>query len=73
MKKAFIPYLFISLILLSQTIFAQDKTAGLPITVKVITTTSYIDGSVELAGVSNSLNDEPGQVLIEIIKPRGGT
>lgn len=73
MKKIFAPYLFIWLTLLSQTIFAQDKTAGLPITVKVITTTSYIDGSVELAGVSNSLNDEPGQVLIEIIKPKGGT
>ncbi len=65
--------LFIAHLVLSITALSQDKTEGLPITVKVITSTSYIDGAVELAGVSNSLNDEPGQVIIEVIKPKGGT
>ncbi|MEO5948598.1 MAG: hypothetical protein ABIP79_17415 [Chitinophagaceae bacterium] len=65
--------LFIVYQLLSVSAWSQDKTEGLPITVKVITSTSYVDGAVELAGVSNSLNDEPGQVIIEVIKPKGGT
>jgi hypothetical protein len=73
MNKTFTCFLVISVLFLSQTTFAQDKTEGLPITVKVITRVSFMDGSVELAGVSNSLNDEPGQVHIEIIKPNGGT
>jgi len=72
-RKSFIVLLFIGQFLLSHPVWSQGKTEGLPITVKVITTASYIDGAVELAGVSNSLNDEPGQVIIEIIKPKGGT
>ena len=72
-NKISITILFIAQLLLSQAVWSQDKTEGLPITVKVITTTSYVDGAVELAGVSNSLNDEPGQVHIEVIKPKGGT
>jgi len=65
--------LSIVFLLFASTLWSQDKTEGLPITIKVVTTTSYIDGAVELAGVSNSLNDEPGQVFIEVIKPKGGT
>ena len=72
-KKSFIILLLIGQFLLSQPVWSQGKTEGLPITVKVVTTTSYIDGAVELSGISNSLNDEPGQVIIEIIKPKGGT
>ncbi len=72
-RKSFIVLVFITQLLLSQPVWSQGKTEGLPITVKVITTASYVDGAVELSGVSNSLNDEPGQVIIEIIKPKGGT
>ncbi|MBP6478876.1 MAG: hypothetical protein KA290_14270, partial [Chitinophagaceae bacterium] len=65
--------LSIVFLLFASTLWSQDKKEGLPISVKVITTKSYIDGAVELAGFSNSLSDEPGQVIIEIIKPKGGT
>lgn len=65
--------LFNAPLFFSKAVLAQDKTEGLPITIKVITTVSYVDGAVELAGISNGLNDEPGQVTIEVIKPKGGT
>jgi hypothetical protein len=57
----------------SALIFAQGKTEGLPISVKIKTPVAFSDGSVEIIGESNSLNSEPGQVLIEIITPNGKT
>ncbi|MDZ4793747.1 MAG: hypothetical protein SGI83_05655 [Bacteroidota bacterium] len=53
--------------------YSQGKTDGLPITVRLNTSVNFPDGSVELAGISNSIDNEPGQVHIEIIKPGGGT
>ncbi|MFC4262664.1 hypothetical protein ACFOWM_07240 [Ferruginibacter yonginensis] len=53
--------------------YAQDKTDGLPITVKVNTTVNYADGSVELMGTTYSINNEPAQIFIEIITPKGAT
>lgn len=53
--------------------FAQGKTEGLPISVKIKTPVAFSDGSVEIIGESNSLNSEPGQVLIEVITPNGKT
>lgn len=72
-KHTILVTLFTGLLFFSHTISAQERTEGLPITVKVITTVSYKDGAVEIAGISNSLDGEPGKISIEIIKPNGGT
>ncbi len=60
-------------LLFMQASFSQGKTEGLPITVKVTTSVNVQDGSIELSGVSNSLDGEPGEVYIEIITPAGTT
>ncbi|GAB2831518.1 hypothetical protein [Ferruginibacter profundus] len=59
--------------LFSKNSFCQGKIEGLPISVKINTAVAFSDGSVEIVGVSNSLDNDPGQVIIEIIKPNGGT
>lgn len=63
---------FACLFILVQLCLSQGKTDGLPISVQVNTSVNLSNGSVELSGVSNSLDKEPGQVYIEIITP-GGT
>lgn len=73
MKTKIILALGICLFVICSASYSQGKTDGLPITVKLNTSISFKDGSVELSGVSNSIDDEPGQVHIEIIKPGGGT
>ena len=60
-------------ILFFKATFAQGKKEGLPVTVKVITSVNVQESSVELTGVSNSLDAEPGEVYIEIITPSGTT
>ena len=72
-KHLIITVVFLCKVMLPTSVFGQAKQEGLPITVKVITTVSYVDGAVELAGISNSLDGEPGKISIEIIKPKGGT
>lgn len=52
--------------------YSQGKTEGLPITVEVKTSVNYTDGSVLLTGTTYSSNNEPGQIFLEITKPRGG-
>ena len=66
-------FLFAIVVLFSKNSFCQGKTEGLPISVKINTAVAFSDGSVEIVGVSNSLDNDPGQVIIEIIKPNGGT
>ena len=60
-------------ILFFKATFAQGKKEGLPVTVQVITSVNVQESSVELTGVSNSLDAEPGEVYIEIITPSGTT
>ena len=50
-----------------------DKIDGLPISVKITTSINYPDGSVQIEGTSNSLDDQAGEVTIELIKPGGAT
>lgn len=50
---------------------AQEKTDGLPITLEVVTVKAYTDGAVRLQGTSTSLDNDPGQVTIEVKKPDG--
>lgn len=66
-------FLFAIVVLFSKNSFCQGKTEGLPISVKIKTAVAFSDGSVEIIGESNSLNGEPGQVLIEVITPNGKT
>jgi hypothetical protein len=64
---------FACLFIFVQLCLSQGKTDGLPITVQVNTSVNLSNGSVELSGVSNSLDKEPGQVYIEIVTPGGNT
>ncbi|MEI9957673.1 MAG: hypothetical protein WDM90_15550 [Ferruginibacter sp.] len=70
MKKS---TLFIILLCCINFCFAQGKTEGLPISVKINTPVAFSDGSVEIAGTSNSLDNELGQVILEILRPNGAT
>lgn len=65
----FFAFLFITM----QTGFSQEKKDGLPISVKVTTSVNVQESSIELSGVSNSLDGEPGAVYIEIKTPAGTT
>lgn len=71
MKRKILAVLFFIVVPL-QTVLAE-KIDGLPITVKIETSVNYPDGSVEITGVSNSLDDQPGEVAIELITPGGAT
>jgi hypothetical protein len=53
--------------------FAQGRTEGLPISVKIKTPVAFNDGNVEIIGETSTLNSEPGQVFIEVITPNGKT
>lgn len=68
-----IVFLFAIVVLFSKKSFCQGKIEGLPISVKIKTSVAFSDGSVEIIGESNSLNAEPGLVLIEVITPNGKT
>jgi hypothetical protein len=52
---------------------AQGKTEGLPITVMVNTSVNLNNGAVEISGTSASMDNDPGQVIIEIVTPAGNT
>jgi hypothetical protein len=60
-------------LLFIHTSFSQEKKDGLPISIKVTTSVNVQESSVELSGVSNSLDGEPGEVHIEINTPVGTT
>ncbi len=71
--KSKITFLLLFCFCFTALIFAQGKTEGLPISVKIKTPVAFNDGSVEIIGESNTLNSEPGQVFIEVITPNGKT
>ncbi|MEP6747793.1 MAG: hypothetical protein ABJB86_08705 [Bacteroidota bacterium] len=47
------------------------RTDGLPISIKVNTPITVAGGAVQLSGVSNTMDKDPGQVFIDIKKPDG--
>lgn len=55
------------------TLYAQEKSEGLPITLEVVTGKVYTDGAVRLQGVTTSLDKDPGQVTIDVKKPDGNS
>lgn len=56
-------------IVFSTTIFAQEKSDGLPISIEVATQKVYTDGAVILQGNTSSLDNNPALLFVQIIKP----
>jgi hypothetical protein len=72
MKKILLPAINI-IISVAGVAQPPGRTEGLPITLKVNTSVNLPGGAVELSGISNTMDKDPGQISIDIKTPSGTT